>query len=104
MRAHHAGDRRAQYAAARNLRADLERDFSDPVRDWHRHDRRVVSDYRPHAVAYPAPAAAPRRGHAVMIRLASQRVADGAVVEPRFDVELVAVTKRYDKTLAVDAI
>jgi len=39
-----------------------------------------------------------------MIRLASQRAADGTVVEPRFDVELVAVTKRYDKTLAVDAI
>jgi putative spermidine/putrescine transport system ATP-binding protein len=39
-----------------------------------------------------------------MIRLASQRAADGTVVEPRFDVEMVAVTKRYDKTLAVDAI
>jgi putative spermidine/putrescine transport system ATP-binding protein len=39
-----------------------------------------------------------------MIRLASQRATDGAAVEPRFDVELVAVTKRYDKTLAVDAI
>jgi putative spermidine/putrescine transport system ATP-binding protein len=39
-----------------------------------------------------------------MIRLASQRVTDGAAVEPRFDVELVVVTKRYDQTLAVDAI
>jgi putative spermidine/putrescine transport system ATP-binding protein len=39
-----------------------------------------------------------------MMRLASQRSTPGAAVEPRFDVELVAVTKRYDQTIAVDAI
>jgi len=39
-----------------------------------------------------------------MIRLVAQRATDGAAVEPRFDVELAAVTKRYDQTLAVDAI
>jgi putative spermidine/putrescine transport system ATP-binding protein len=39
-----------------------------------------------------------------MMRLASQRATGGAAVEPRFDVELVAVTKRYDRTVAVDAI
>ena len=38
-----------------------------------------------------------------MIRLAFNREAAGTA-QPRFDVELVAVTKRYDKTLAVDAI
>jgi putative spermidine/putrescine transport system ATP-binding protein len=35
------------------------------------------------------------------IRLAAN---DATRVEPRFDVELVAVTKRYDQTVAVDAI
>jgi len=39
-----------------------------------------------------------------MMRLGSQRAADKAAVEPRFDVELAAVTKRYDRTVAVDAI
>jgi putative spermidine/putrescine transport system ATP-binding protein len=39
-----------------------------------------------------------------MIRLASQRSTGGTAVEPRFDVELIAVTKRYDRTVAVDAI
>ena len=39
-----------------------------------------------------------------MMRLASQRSTPGAAAEPRFDVELVAVTKRYDQTIAVDAI
>jgi putative spermidine/putrescine transport system ATP-binding protein len=38
------------------------------------------------------------------MRLASQRGTAGASVEPRFDVELVAVTKRYDRAVAVDAI
>lgn len=38
-----------------------------------------------------------------MIRLAFNRGAAEAA-QPRFDVELVAVTKRYDRTLAVDAI
>jgi len=29
---------------------------------------------------------------------------DATRIEPRFDVELVAITKRYDQTVAVDAI
>ena len=39
-----------------------------------------------------------------MMRLVSNRESDGAGAEARFDVELVAVTKRYDRTLAVDAV
>jgi putative spermidine/putrescine transport system ATP-binding protein len=39
-----------------------------------------------------------------MMRLVSSRESDGPGVEARFDVELVAVTKRYDRTLAVDAV
>jgi putative spermidine/putrescine transport system ATP-binding protein len=39
-----------------------------------------------------------------MMRLVSNRESDGPGAEARFDVELVAVTKRYDRTLAVDAV
>jgi putative spermidine/putrescine transport system ATP-binding protein len=39
-----------------------------------------------------------------MIRLAANQATPRTAVEPRFDVELVAVTKRYDRTVAVDAI
>jgi putative spermidine/putrescine transport system ATP-binding protein len=39
-----------------------------------------------------------------MMRLASNRESDGPGAAARFDVELVAVTKRYDRTLAVDAV
>ena len=39
-----------------------------------------------------------------MMRLVSSRESDGPGAEARFDVELVAVTKRYDRTLAVDAV
>jgi putative spermidine/putrescine transport system ATP-binding protein len=39
-----------------------------------------------------------------MMRLVSNRASDGPGAEARFDVELVAVTKRYDRTLAVDAV
>jgi putative spermidine/putrescine transport system ATP-binding protein len=39
-----------------------------------------------------------------MMHLVSNRASDGPGVEARFDVELVAVTKRYDRTLAVDAV
>jgi putative spermidine/putrescine transport system ATP-binding protein len=38
------------------------------------------------------------------MRLVTSRESDGAGPEARFDVELVAVTKRFDRTLAVDAI
>jgi putative spermidine/putrescine transport system ATP-binding protein len=39
-----------------------------------------------------------------MMRLVANRESDGPGAEARFDVELVAVTKRYDRTLAVDAV
>ena len=39
-----------------------------------------------------------------MMRLVSNRESDGPGAEARFDVELVSVTKRYDRTLAVDAV
>jgi putative spermidine/putrescine transport system ATP-binding protein len=39
-----------------------------------------------------------------MMRLVSNRESDGPGAEARFDVELVAVTKRYDRTLAVDTV
>ena len=91
---HHAGDRRAQHAAARDLRADLQRHLADAVRDRHGDHGRVVPDHRHRAVVDLPHAEAPRRRGASHDADRRRRRRSDAM-DPRFDVELVAVTKRY---------
>jgi len=104
IRAYDPGDRRPQHPAARNLRADLKCDLADPLCHRHGHDRRLLSDHRADLVADLSHSTAPcrHRGRAMTNR--GPHGGGSVTAEPRFDVELVAATKRYGETLAVDGL